>query len=278
MQINLDPKGPFSLEVARTFACGLFTASRACSTEGVVRFAFSRDDTFELAGAALALKGERVVGEAFGATAGIEGQLQRVLGIDRDAQPFYAMVSRDPVLKGLLERSPGFRPVVFFSPWAAAGWSVLTQRSRMSLAAKLAERLAREGGDVVDVGGVALASFPRPQTVLSRSGFAGVSEEKWQRLQAVARAALEGELSIEALAKEGARERLMKLRGVGPWTADAVLIRGVGPSDVLPVAEPRLERAVTQAYGEGASFEEVTAGWAPFRTWASIMLIRGTWS
>jgi len=278
MQINLDPRGPFSLEVARTFACGLFTASRSCAAGGPVRFAFSRDDTFELAGASLELRGGRVVGEAFGATAGIERQLARVLGVDRDAAPFYAMVSKDPVLKRLLERSPGFRPVVFFSPWAAAGWSVLTQRLRMSLAAKLAERLAREAGDVVDVGGVSLAAFPRPQTILERSGFAGVSAEKWLRLQAVAKAALDGELSMEALVKPGARERLLKLRGVGPWTADAVLIRGVGPSDVLPVTEPRLQRAVTEAYGEGASFDEVTAAWAPFRTWASIMLIRGTWS
>ncbi len=275
MHINLDPGGPFSLEVARTFACGVFTASRSCSAKGAVRFAFTRDDTFELAGASLELHNGRVVGEAFGATEGIEEQLARVLGIDRDAAPFYAMVEKDPVLKRLLEQSPGFRPVVFFSPWAAAGWGVLTQRLRMSQAARLAERLAREAGDVVDVGGVAIASFPRPQTFLARSGFAGLTEEKWLRLQTVAKAALDGELSLEALARPGSRDRLLKLRGVGPWTADAVLIRGVGPSDVLPVTEPSLQRAVTAAYGPGASFEEVTAGWAPFRTWASVMLIRG---
>lgn len=272
MHINLDPGGPFSLEVARTFACGLFTASRACSSDGAVRFAFSRDHDFELAGVRLGLSDGRVVGEAFGATQGIERQLARILGIDRDASGFYALGRRDPVLGELLEQRRGFRPVVFFSPWAAAGWSVLTQRLRMTQAARLAEELAREAGDVVELDGVQVASFPRPQTFLARSSYPGVTAEKWMRLQTVARAALDGELSMEALAKEGARERLLQLRGVGPWTADAVLIRGVGPSDVLPVSEPSLHAAVARAYPR-ESFETVTRRWAPFRTWASILLI-----
>lgn len=272
MHITLDPGGPFSLEVARTFACGIFTASRACSSDGAVRFAFSRDDDFELAGVRLSLSGGRVVGEAYGAAQGLERQVARILGLDRDASGFYALGRRDPVLGELLERRPGFRPVVFFSPWAAAGWSVLTQRLRMTQAARIAEALAREAGDVVEVGGVKVASFPRPQTLLARSGYPGVTPEKWARLQTVARAALEGELSMEALAREGARERLLELRGVGPWTADAVLIRGVGPSDVLPVTEPSLHEAVSRAY-PGESFDEVTSRWAPFRTWASILLI-----
>jgi DNA-3-methyladenine glycosylase II len=274
MRINIDPRGPFSLEVARTFACGLFSASRTCSADGAVRFAFTRDDSFELAGARLELTGGAVVGEAFGATPGIERQVSRIIGVDRDPAPFYAMAQRDPVLARLLAQEPGFRPVVFFSPWAAAGWSVLTQRLRMTQAARIAEALAREAGDVVEVDGVELASFPRPQSFLSRSGFRGLTAEKWSRLQIVAKAALDGELSLDALSREGARERLLKLQGVGPWTADAVLIRGVGPSDVLPLTEPSLERAVSAAYGPEANFEDVTARWAPFRTWASIMLIR----
>ncbi|MBK7863590.1 MAG: DNA-3-methyladenine glycosylase 2 family protein [Archangiaceae bacterium] len=274
MHFELDPQGPFTLDVARTFACGLFTASRSCSTDGAVRFAFSRDDDFSLAGVKLGFDGQKVKGEAFGSTKGIERQVARIIGVDRDARPFYALAKRDPVLAEVLARTPGFRPVVFFSPWAAVGWGVLTQRLRMTQAARLAERLAREAGDVVEVDGEPLAAFPRPQTFLARSGFAGITDEKWARLQTVARAALEGELSFAALDREGARERLLKLRGVGPWTADMVLIRGVGPSDVLPDTEPTLHRAVAHRYGAKARLDEVSATWAPFRTWVSVMLVR----
>jgi DNA-3-methyladenine glycosylase II len=274
MRFNLDPDGPFSLEVARTFACGLFVASRTCTTDGAVRFAFSRDDDFALAGVKLTYDGRRVRGDAVGAVEGVEKQVARVIGVDRDAQAFYALGERDPVVAGLFARSPGFRPVVFFSPWAAAGWAVLTQRLRMSQAARIAVSLARECADVVQIDGESVAAFPRPHTFLSRSGFEGLSGEKWSRLQAVARAALEGRLSLEALAEDGARERLLQLPGVGRWTADAVMIRGVGPSDVLPDSEPMLHQAVEASYGPAASLDEVTEGWRPFRTWVSIMLMR----
>src|SRR5581483_2129233 len=99
-----------------------------------------------------------------------------------------------------------------------------------------------------------------------RSGFEGLTDEKWRRLQTVAKAALEGRLSHEALAKEGAREALLELRGVGAWTADAVLIRGVGPSDVLPISEPALHAAVAEAYGladlpSDAEVERIALAW-----------------
>src|SRR5204862_494993 len=123
---------------------------------------------------------------------------------------------------------PGFRPVVFHSTWAAAGWAVLTQRTPMKRAAQLAEKIAREAGDVVDVDGASLASFPRPQTILARESYPGISAEKWTRLQGLARMAIDGGLDIEVLRKtpiDVARERLMKVRGVGPWTSESILVR-----------------------------------------------------
>jgi DNA-3-methyladenine glycosylase II len=279
MHFILDPQGPFSLDVAKTFACGLFTASRSCSTDGAVRFAFTRDGDFSLAGVKLTFDGKAVHGEGYGNDKGIEAQVARIIGVDRDPSAFYALGKKDKVIAKLLAETPGFRPVVFFSPWAAAGWGVLTQRLRMTQAAAIAERLARAAGDVLDIDGQSIASFPRPQTFLSRSGFEGLTDEKWQRLQVIAKAALEGQLSHEALAKDGARERLLELRGVGPWTADAVLIRGVGPSDVLPIGEPTLHAAIAEAYGlealpGDAEVERITQAWRPFRTWVSIMMIR----
>jgi DNA-3-methyladenine glycosylase II len=79
---------------------------------------------------------------------------------------------------------------------------------------------------------------------------------------------------MAALAQPGARERLLAVKGVGQWTADAVMIRGVGPSDVLPDTEPTLHQAVAAKYGPSAVLQEVAEGWRPFRTWVSIMIIR----
>lgn len=277
MNFDLDPRGPFSLEVARTFACGLFTASRKCSTDGAVRFAFTRDDDFEVAGVSLTFDGTRVHVVGSGKSDGVKDQVARILGVDRDTTAFFGL--KDEVVQKLLAESPGFRPVVFFSPWAAIGWGVITQRLRMNQAAAIAERLAIAAGDVVEVDGEVIASFPRPQTFLARSGFEGIADEKWSRLQTVARAALEGELSMKRLAEPGARQRLLSMRGVGPWTAEAVMVRGVGPSDELPLGEPMLHAAVAQAYGldhvpDDEEVLKIAEGWAPFRTWVSVLMVR----
>jgi DNA-3-methyladenine glycosylase II len=282
-QYSWTPRGPFSLEAARTLRCGFLRGSRACDAEEAVRVAFPRDGTFELVGARIEGDARRVTAELYGAgdLSGVPAQLARVLGLDHDARPFAKILDRVPALRGIARSRPGFRPVVSYSPYVMAGWCVLSQRLRMSQAAAIQVRIAEAAGDMVEVAGEALPSFPRPQTLLSLPGFPGVSSEKWVRLHAVARAALDGELSVEALLGrpyEESRERLMRIPGVGPWTAEGVLIRGCGTPDVLPLGEPMLHGAVQRAYGlrqlpADAEVRELAEAWRPFRTWVSVFLI-----
>jgi DNA-3-methyladenine glycosylase II len=202
----------------------------------------------------------------------VKRQVARVLGVDQDVERFEAIVARDPALKKLAR--PAFRPVVAYSPYAMAGWSVLSQRTRMAQAAKLQIAIAEAAGDVVEIDGDTIASFPRPQSILARDGFKGVQPEKWTRLQAVARAALDGRLERDRLLGmpyEEARADLLAIRGVGAWTADAILVRGCGPTDLLPLAEPRLHEMVGRLYGKRV--EEVAERWRPFRTWVSVLLV-----
>lgn len=74
------------------------------------------------------------------------------------------------------------------------------------------------------------------------------------------------------------RAQLMQLRGVGAWTADAILIRGCGLVDELPLSEPTLHAGVAHAYGLARipSDDEVAAiaeRWRPFRTWVSVLVV-----
>jgi DNA-3-methyladenine glycosylase II len=151
----------------------------------------------------------------------------------------------------------------------------------MSRAAAIQVRIAEASGDLATIDRQVVASFPRPQSILNRNAFPGVSAEKWSRLQAVARAALDGQLEAKdllALPLEEARERLLRIHGVGSWTADGILIRGCGPTDILPLREPLLHAAVALTYGMKTipNDDEVSAlakDWRPFRTWVSVLLI-----
>jgi DNA-3-methyladenine glycosylase II len=282
-EFTLKPLGPFSLEAARQLQCGFLQGSRACSTGASVRLAFPRDADFAIVGATLKLIDGRIEGRAVGTVDGeaVGRQVARALAVDRDARPFAKLLEKDPALQRVAAGRPGFRPVVSYSPYVMGGWSILSQRILMTQAAKLQIAIAEAAGDVVQIDGDRLASFPRPQSLLGMQSFPGIPAEKWSRLQGLARAALDGDLDLERLTSapyEVARERLMGLRGVGPWTADAILMRGCGLTDVLPLTEPSLHQAVELAYGlrgvpDDAAVSEIAEGWRPFRTWVSVLLI-----
>lgn len=70
----------------------------------------------------------------------------------------------------------------------------------------------------------------------------------------------------------GTREALLALPGVGPWTADMVAIFARGESDILPLADIGLHRAVALHYGvarhglDRAALERLAAPWRPWRS------------
>jgi DNA-3-methyladenine glycosylase II len=285
---TLEPRGPFSMTAAREMQCGFLRGARTCNTDPwSVKLAFPRDGDFAVVGASIRHVESSVHVEVEGAVepGRVRDQVARTLGLDHDAAPFQRVLASHPVLRSVAAARPGFRPVVAPSPYVMGGWAILSQRLRMNQAATLQVRIAERAGDVVQVAGEWLSSFPRPQSILARDGFPGVPEEKWRRLVGLAEAALSGALDITRLAAmpyADARADLKRLRGVGPWTADAILLRGCGPTDELPVSEPTLHEAVRAVYGlshtpDDGEVERIAEAWRPFRMWVSVLLIAHAW-
>lgn len=285
-RVTLRPRGPFSLDPLRTLACGFLRGTRACAADGSVELAFPREDTFEPVAVRVVESGLDVVLEAADGQLGevLTTQVARSLSLDRDGGAYASLVEQHPVLRTISAVRPGFRPVVATSPYAMAGWCVLSQRTPMDRAVATQTAMARAFGDLASSarpGGAPLPSFPRPESILARRSFPGLTEEKWRRLQAVASAALDGKLQANellALPYEEAQARLRTIRGVGTWTADAILVRGCGATDLLPLGEPTLHTAVADAYGlanvpSDEAVIRLAAAWRPFRIWVSVLLI-----
>jgi DNA-3-methyladenine glycosylase II len=75
------------------------------------------------------------------------------------------------------------------------------------------------------------------------------------------------------------REKLIALRGVGPWTVEMVLIFSLLRPDVLPLGDIGVIRAVEQLYVSGDSLTpehvgEIAEKWRPFRSAATWYLWR----
>ncbi len=100
----------------------------------------------------------------------------------------------------------------------------------------------------------------------------GVSRAKAATLLRLAEAAGKGAFSgFESLADEEVRERLLAFKGVGPWTADMVLIFGLGREDVWPVSDLGLVQQAVRHYRltGRAAVPALGERFAPFRAVAA---------
>jgi DNA-3-methyladenine glycosylase II len=182
-------------------------------------------------------------------------------------------------VRSLVERFPGKRPVCFPTPYEAAAWSVLSQRTSMAQATAAKRRLTDELGPRVEVDGVELGAFPAPDVLAGARAIPGVAGRRAERLRAVARAGVEGVLDPDALRGVDADEamaRLQEIHGVGPFSAMLILGRGAGHPDLAPPAIAPARRAIADAYGLADVDEErvraISEGWRPMRTWVLFLL------
>jgi DNA-3-methyladenine glycosylase II len=204
----------------------------------------------------------------------------RVLSLDHDGTEFTKIAGRDPVMARLQQVAPGLRPPLFYSPYEAAAWSVLSARRPFRQMMAVRQRLSEAHGATFDLAGQPLAAFPLPEALLELESFPGIATEKLERLHGVARAALNGQLDADKLIElgpEAAMAQLQQIKGIGPFYSSLIVIRGTGFADVLPVAEPQALALTSQLYDIGEPlteerFREVAEPWRPLRTWAVVLI------
>jgi len=278
---TIVPRGPFSLAEAIAFGFG----QRAAATgDDVMRLAFCVDGYQHQAGVEVR-QDEAGVHAAVHGPGGtdigaVRRQVARVLSLDHDATGFVAAGERDPVLGSVQRAAPGLRPPLFYSPYEAAAWAVLSMRRPPRQMMAVRDRLGRAHGAVFDLAGQRLAALPAPAGLLAVTSFPGIPPDRMERLHGIARAAQEGRLDAShllALGPEEAMARLREIPGIGPFYSALIVIRGTGFADVLPVGEPKFVTLVERLYNlrMPVSNEEIRAlaePWKPFRTWAAVLI------
>jgi DNA-3-methyladenine glycosylase II len=290
---SLTSPGPFSLAASIRFLDGFTPAAYRDAADGLLRMAFPADDGGSVIGVAVradpdgpAVRAEyTVVPGSSGGSAGaaaVRAQVARILSLDVDGRGFPALGAADPVVASLQAGYPGLRPVLFYSPYEAAAWTVIGNRIRMSQAAAIKARIAREHGTPVEVAGQTGYAFPAPGVLRELGSVPGLTDVKTQRLRALADAALDGRLDAAALRAQPAGQALAALRelpGIGPFSAELVLIRGAGHPDVFPRHETRVHQAVAAEYdlgpdavGDLGRLAGIADGWRPYRSWVGLLL------
>ncbi len=164
--------------------------------------------------------------------------LHRCLGLDVDLDGFYRLAASDSLLDPLAERFRGVRPPRFASPIEALANAVSCQQLSLAVGIGLLNRLAETYGRAAPSGAHA---FPQSRDLAGTEGEElrklGYSNRKGHVLVALAAQVAYGTLDLEGLAGQdnaGVFAQLCRLDGIGRWSAEYVMLRGLGRTDVFP--------------------------------------------
>ncbi|HUQ55931.1 DNA-3-methyladenine glycosylase 2 family protein [Lentzea sp.] len=254
-------QGPWSLATSRAFWEGFTPSALPRRDGGALRSEFLVEGEWRRASVSVTQAGATAVLSLSG-----DGDLDlaaaqvcRFLSLDVDGSGWPAVGSRDPVIAAAQAAFPGLRPCGFYSPYEAAAWSVLSQRTSMAQAARMKAALAVDG------------VFPPPASV--RALDLDLPGRKPEYLRAVAEAALDGLLdavTLRAMKPAAAVLAVQQVKGLGPFAAELVVLRGANAPDAVPYNEARLTDEVRERYGRPSA--EVSEAWRPYRTWAAVHL------
>ena len=165
---------------------------------------------------------------------------QKVLGLNLDLRPFYAIAESDEVIGALVRRFSGVKPPRFPSIFEALVNSIACQQVTLDAGIIMLNRLAEKFGPVFD-GKASLHAFPGPEDLAHIAGEEikklGFSYQKARAIKELSMAVASGKINlakVEGMTNEAAVEYLSALRGIGRWSAEYVLLRGLGRLDTFP--------------------------------------------
>jgi DNA-3-methyladenine glycosylase II len=278
-RFTIEPEGAFSLKELALFGFGQRESE---AWDGVMRLAFCLDGYRRQVGVEVRQDADGVHCTVHGSgdLDAVRRQVARVLSLDFDGRLLDAVGERDPVVARLLRAAPGLRPPLFYSPYEAAVWVVMSARRPRRQIAEVRRQLSEAHGRAFELAGRWLAALPTPEQLLSVEAVPGLNVEKVRRMHAVARAALEGRLDVNRLQELGpdaAQLDLRSLPGVGPFYSALIVVRASGFAHVLPVNEPQLLGLVVGLYGlpgppSPEQFAALAEPWRPLRTWVAVLI------
>jgi DNA-3-methyladenine glycosylase II len=183
----------------------------------------------------------------------------RTLGVDRDLTEFYHAAASLPWLDPLAVQFRGVKPPRYRTLWEAFVNAVVYQQVSLHAASAVVQRVIRAFGTRLESEGVSVYLFPEAERVLAASDDdlrrLGLSAGKLATLRRAADAIAAGTLdadSLEQLPSAEAAARLRSIKGVGPWTATVILLRGFGRLDVFPMNDSGVTGNLSLAAGSNA--------------------------
>ncbi|WP_419882539.1 DNA-3-methyladenine glycosylase family protein [Peribacillus sp. B-H-3] len=197
--------------------------------------------------------------------------------LEQNLGAFYQMANQDKVLKNLVHKYYGLRMMCIPDLFEALVWAIIGQQINLTFAYTLKKRFVEQFGESLTFEGETFWLFPSFEDIallnadnLRKHQFTG---RKAEYIIDIAKAMTNCELTKELLLQkkdhQKIRSSLLKIRGIGPWTADYVMMKCLHDTSSSPVADVGLHNALRNLLDleRKPTIEEIEAYAADWEGW-----------
>jgi len=215
-----------------------------------------------------------------------EEAVKFIFNLDFDLCSFYSEVKNDCMMTKIAERLYGLKNPTTPTVFEALVDSIVEQQISIKVAHTLEGRLVKKFGETLALNGETYFAYPTPQNIASASieeiRNCGLSQRKAEYIQEVAKLIVDGKLDLEHLKTHQNPEEIISeldaVRGIGVWTAELTMLRGMQKLDALPADDLGVRRVISRYFCGGkpirsAEAREIAKSWGRWKGLAAFYLI-----
>ncbi|WP_115709777.1 DNA-3-methyladenine glycosylase family protein [Legionella sainthelensi] len=206
----------------------------------------------------------------------IKHLIELMLGLNRDLTDFYKMAKNDARLSPLVVQFIGVKPPRFPSLFEALVNAISCQQISLDAGLHIQNRLVQHIGMKMNDNNQVLYAFPSAEDVchcsVAELKILGYSTPKSETIIRVASTLKEEQLFFNRLEEKPNQEViqiLCQFKGIGRWTAEYVLLRGLGRVDIFPRDDIGAQNNLQKLFHLEEKLDykktsEITALWHPY--------------
>jgi DNA-3-methyladenine glycosylase II len=215
-----------------------------------------------------------------------EEAISVLFNLNFDLAPFYEQVRDDKIMACITQKLRGLKSPTTPTVFEALIDSIVEQQISLKVANSMEKKVIKKFGDALDVDSEVYYAYPTPQKLASvgieELRQCGLSFRKADYIKGISKLVADGELDLEKLKNYDSADEIIreldKVRGVGVWTAELTMLRGMQRLEALPADDLGLRRTISHYYCDGkvitsAEARQIAKNWGRWKGLAAYYLI-----
>ena len=291
---TLTPLAPFSLALSaqiftglarqvRSYGDGVYT--QVLHTDGKLVLAkISQQGTIQNPKLSIELTSNQPITNQ--TKTSVKETIEYIFNLNLDLNEFYHHTENDSAMHKITRALCGFKYPTTPTAFESLLDSIVEQQISIKIARTIEERLAQKFGEKLQLDGECFYAFPTPQNIDAASindiKSCGLSQRKAEYIYGAAHRIVSGELDLEAMKNNPDTDKIIAgldaIKGIGVWTAELTLFRGMQRLEVLPADDFGIRRVISDYYRNGQPIKapqarEIGEAWGKWRGLAAFYLL-----